>query len=78
MKSVLVTRVTVCTDISGAHPACVKKYAEIKDFSYIPASEIPSDAKVRTDTPWRVIYNVEYDRRISLLIDKELIPLENE
>lgn len=78
MKSVLVTKIMVCTDISGAHPACVKKSAEIKDFGYIPASEIPSDAKVRTDTPWRVIYNVEYDSRISLLIDKELIPLENE
>lgn len=78
MKSVLVTRVTVCTDFSGAHPACVKKSAEIKDWNYISESEIPSDAKVRTNTPWRVIYNVEYDSRINLLIDKELIPLENE
>ena len=76
MKSVLVTKIMVCTDISGAHPATVKKSAEIVEDTSL-SSRIPEDADVRMANPYRAIYTVPYDGRTKLMVDLEMIRLEN-
>lgn len=77
MKSVLVTKIMVCTDISGAHPATVKKSAKIVEDTFL-SSQIPKDADVKMVNPFRAIYTVSYDGRTNLMFDLEMIPLENE
>ena len=78
MKYVLVTNIMVYTDISGAHPACVKKTAKIVDNNTFLSSQIPKDADVKMENPFRAIYTVPYDGRTNLMFDLEMIPLENE
>lgn len=77
MKSVLVTKIMVCTDISDAHPATVKKSAKIVEDTFL-FSQIPKDADVKMANPFRAIYTVPYDGRTHLMFDLEMIPLENE
>lgn len=77
MKSVLVTKIMVCTDISGAHPATVKKSAKIVEDTFL-FSQIPKDANVKMENPFRAIYTVPYDGRTNLMFDLEMLPLENE
>ena len=77
MKSVLVTKIMVCTDILGAHPATVKKSAEIVEDTFL-SSQIPKDANVKMANLFRAIYTVPYDGRTKLMFDLEMIPLENE
>lgn len=77
MKSVLVTKIMVCTDISDAHPATVKKSAKIVEDFFL-FSQIPKDANIKMSNPFRAIYTVPYDDRVHLMFDLEMIPLENE
>lgn len=77
MKSVLVTKIMVYTDISGAHPATVKKSAKIVEDTFL-FSQIPKDADVKMANSFRAIYTVPYDGRTHLMFDLEMIPLENE
>ena len=77
MKSVLVTKIMVCTNISGAHPATVKKSAKIVEDTFL-SSQIPKDADVKMVNPFRAIYTVPYDGKTFLMFDLEMIPLENE
>lgn len=81
MKSVLVTKIMVCTDISGAHPATVKKSAKIVEDTFLSSflsSQIPKDADVKMANLFRAVYTVPYDGRTHLMFDLEIIPLENE
>ncbi len=77
MKSVLVTKIMVCTDISGAHPATVKKSAKIVENTFL-SSQLPKDADVKMANLFRAIYTVPYDGRTNLMFDLEMLPLENE
>lgn len=77
MKSILVTKIMVCTDILGAHPATVKKSAKIVEDTFL-SSQIPKDADIKMANPFRAIYIVPYDGRTNLMFDLEMIPLENE
>lgn len=52
MQFVLITKIMVCTDIPGAHPACIKKFAKLTDNGYISDSEIPKDAAVKVHNPY--------------------------
>ena len=78
MKFVLITKIMVCPNITGSHPACVKKTAELTDNEYISDSEIPKDAVVKVRNPYQAIFTTEYDSKTNLLVNKELIQLENE
>ena len=78
MQFVLITKIMVCTDIPGAHPACIKKFAKLTDNGYISDSEIPKDAAVKVHNPYRAIFTIGFDGRTNLLFNKELIPLDNE
>lgn len=52
---VLITKIMVCTDIPGTHPACVKKFARLTDNEFISDSEIPQDAVIKVHNPYQVI-----------------------
>ena len=77
-NKVLITKIMVCTDIPGAHPACVKKFAKLTDNEFISDSEIPQDAVIKVHNPYQAIYTVKYDDRTNLLFNKELISLVNQ
>ena len=77
-NKVLITKIMVCTDIPGAHPACVKKFAKLTDNEFISDSEIPQDVVIKVHNPCQVIYTVRYDGRTNLLFNKELISLVNQ
>lgn len=46
-NKVLITKIMVYTDIPGAHPACVKKFARLTDNEFISDSEILQDAVIK-------------------------------
>ena len=77
-NKVIITKIMVCTDIPGTHPACVRKFARLTDNEFISDSEIPKDAVIKVYNPYWVVYTVKYDGRTNLLFNKELISLINQ